>query len=100
MDASEEMQQKIDQAQTGTWLYDPPIDGVTPLNGSGLPSKSLIIGNVERKIKLGFTREPIGVEGEEIPPEVPERLERVGTNKEALRASITRADVGRQGRGA
>lgn len=100
MNASQEMQQKIDQSQTGTWLYDPPIDGQTPLNGSGLPSKSLIIGNVERKLDLGFTRQAVGVEGAEIPPEIPEKLERAGTNKDALKASITRADVSAKGRDA
>lgn len=93
MDAAEEMQAKIDASMAGHWLYDPPVDGVTPLDGNDLPRKSHIIGDVDKKLALGFTREAVGVEGPAIPEEVPEKLERVGTNKDALKASITRADL-------
>lgn len=93
MNASEEMQSKINAAMCGTWLYDPPVDGKTPLDGLGLPRTSLIMGDVTKKLAQGYTREAVGMEGPALPVEVPEKLERVGTNKEALRASITRADT-------
>ena len=93
MNASEEMQAKIDAQMAGHWLYDPPVDGVTPLNGSGLPRKSHIIGDVEKKIAQGFTREAVGIEGPAIPDEIPEQVERAGSNKDAVKASITRADL-------
>ena len=92
------MQAKIDAQMSGHWLYDPPVDGpdgqrATPLNGSGLPSKSHIIGDVEKKLAQGFTREAVGVEGPAIPDEIPEKLERVGSIADATKASITRADL-------
>jgi len=93
MDARQVMQDKMDAAMSGHWLYDPPVDGKTPLDGMGNPRKSLIMGDITKKLLQGFTREAVGMEGPPVPDEVPEKLERQGTNKEALRASITRADT-------
>lgn len=93
MNATDEMQAKIDAAMMGHWLYDPPIDGKTPLDGAGLPRKSHIMGDIDKKLALGFTHEAVGMEGPAIPEEVPEKLERAGTNKDAVKASITRADT-------
>lgn len=93
MNASEEMQAKIDASMAGHWLYDPPQDGVTPLDGNGLPRKSHVMGDITKKLEQGFTLEAVGVEGPEIPVEVPEKLERVGSIKDATKASVTRADL-------
>ena len=98
MNATDEMQAKIDAAMAGHWLYDPPIDGKTPLDGNGEPRKSRIMGDITRKLMQGFTIEAVGVKGEEVPVEVPERLERVGSNEDALKASITRADTSVRGK--
>ena len=93
MNASDEMQAKIDAQMAGHWLYDPPQDGVTPLDGNGQPRKSHIIGDIGKKLDQGFTLEAVGIEGPPVPVEVPEKLERVGSIKDATKASITRADL-------
>jgi hypothetical protein len=69
MNASDEMQAKIDASMSARLLYDPPVDGKTPLNGSGLPSRSVITGDIEKKLALGFTLQPVGMEA---PPPEPE----------------------------
>ncbi len=94
MNASDEMQAKIDAAMSGRRLYDPPEDGKTPLDGAGNPRTSLIMGDIAKKLAQGYTLEAVGLEGPELPVEVPEKLERVGTNKEALAASVQRAEEG------
>ena len=98
MNAATEMQAKIDAAMAGHWLYDPPVDGKTPLDGNGEPRKSHIMGDITKKLMQGFTIEAVGVEGPAVPEEVPEKLERTGTNQEALKANITRADTSARGK--
>lgn len=100
MNAAQEMQAKIDASMAGHWLYDPAVDGVTPLDGNGQPRKSHVMGDIEKKLAQGFTIEAVGVAGPAIPEEVPEKLERVGTIAEATKASITRADTAWRGRAA
>lgn len=90
MTASEELQAKMNEAMSRTWLYDPPVDGKTPLDGSGEPRKSLINGDPEKKIAQGFTREAVGVSGEALPPEIPAQVEPAVAEK---KADITRADT-------
>jgi len=74
MNASDEMQAKIDAAMSGHWLYDPPVDGVTPLDGNGAPRMSLIRGDITKKLAQGFTLEAVGAVGEEVPVEVAEQI--------------------------
>jgi hypothetical protein len=41
-------------------LYDPPVDGKTPLDGAGNPRTSQVrASDVDGKIALGCTREPV-----------------------------------------
>ena len=98
MNAATEMQAKIDAAMAGHWLYDPPVDGKTPLDGNGEPRKSHIMGDISKKLLQGFTVEAVGIEGPAVPVEVPEKLERAGTNQEALEANIKRADTNVRGK--
>ena len=51
-------------------LYDPPVDGCTPLDGAGNPMQSYIrAADVPAKLARGFTHEPRGVAP---PPDIPE----------------------------
>ena len=53
-------------------LYDPPVDGLTPLDGAGQPRSSVIPAtSLAAKLALGFTREPVVPE-----PEVEEKPRR------------------------
>jgi hypothetical protein len=43
-------------------LYDPPVDGRTPVDGEGKPRTSPIPWrDVEAKLAQGFTERPVGV---------------------------------------
>lgn len=43
-------------------LYDPPVNGKTPLDPTGYPYTSLIVlRDVDAKVAQGFTREAIGI---------------------------------------
>lgn len=43
-------------------LYDPPVDGKTPLDPLGYPYSSLIVlRDVDAKVAQGFTRTAVGV---------------------------------------
>lgn len=59
--------------ESRVYLYDPPRGGKTPVDGAGELCKSLIrLADVEAKVALGFTREPVGqVEEPEAPVEKP-----------------------------
>lgn len=42
-------------------LYDPPVDGTTPLDGGGLPRRSMIAASQAlSSLEKGFTEEPVG----------------------------------------
>lgn len=53
------IQGQIDR-EARVWLYDPPKDGVTPVDGAGNPQKSPVRrADVAAKLALGFTEEPV-----------------------------------------
>lgn len=55
-----ELKRKEEAAMTHTRLYDPPIDGATPLDGAGDPMTSQIqLRDVDAKLEQGFTRKPV-----------------------------------------
>ena len=91
MNAAAEMQAKIDAAMSGRRLYDPPEDGKTPLDGSGNPRTSLVMGDITKKLAQGFTLEAVGLEGPELPVEIAEQIE--PPPSVIKHASITRADT-------
>ena len=91
MNAADEMQAKIDAAMSGRRLYDPPVDGKTPLDGAGSPRTSLVMGDITKKLAQGFTLEAVGLEGPELPVEVAEQIEPPPSIIQ--RASVTRADT-------
>ncbi len=50
-------------------LYDPPVDGATPLDGAGEPASSVIhLPDVDGKLTQGYTRVP---QPEPPPPLIP-----------------------------
>jgi len=55
-----ELARKVREGQQHVNLYDPPVDGATPLNGADEPRTSPIpVRDVEAKLAQGFTREPL-----------------------------------------
>ena len=57
--ADTELQRKEHENQTVTTLYDPPVGGVTPVDGEGNPRSSVIaVRDVGAKLKQGFTLAP------------------------------------------
>ena len=42
------------------WLYDPPVEGVTPLDGAGEPRASVIrASQLKEALAKGFTEAPL-----------------------------------------
>lgn len=64
-----ELQRKVREGVIKVQLYDPPVDGATPLNGAGEPRTSPIpMRDVEAKLEQGFTRKPLPEPVTEEPP--------------------------------
>ena len=57
------LQEKQEEQAAYMRLFDPPVDGLTPLTGEGQPRSSAIhLIDVAAKIGQGFTREPLVAE--------------------------------------
>ena len=55
-----ELARKEAETLTHQTLYDPPVDGATPLDGEGNPMTSPILTrDVQAKLRQGFTLEPV-----------------------------------------
>lgn len=55
-----ELQRKEVEVMTHARLFDPPVDGATPLDGAGDPMTSqIIVRDVNAKLEQGFTLEPV-----------------------------------------
>lgn len=55
-----ELARKAEENQLYVTLYDPPVDGKTPLDGMGDPMTSPIqLRDEKAKLAQGFTKEPL-----------------------------------------
>ena len=95
-----ELARKAQENHLYVRLYDPPVDGKTPLDGAGKPMSSPVqLRDKRAKLIYGFTEEPVGAEGPKlgIPSQqaaVPEQQSRT----DAFAANAARAYESPSGR--
>ena len=93
-----ELERKEQEAIQFVDLYDPPVNGATPLDGEGKPMTSPIqLRDKAAKLGQGFTKEPVGAEGPTATDPKPRKVAPQLSRKDALAANADRAAKSKTG---